>query len=100
MGPAKRRLAVGASSNAGVPFIAAILPKTAATAPKRRKIINRFYPHDLFGHLLPELALDPKPQRRAVLDRQSPAVHVIGEDGLGMKSVNKVDALVVPTGPV
>src|SRR5271169_423885 len=100
LGAGQTRLAVGASSNACVPFIAAILPEAAATAPKRRKVIDGFDPHDIFGHLVPELALDPKPQRRTVLDRQGPAVHVIGEDGLGMKSVDKVDALVIPTGPV
>ena len=45
--------------------------------------------------LVAELAFDPKPQRRAMADRQGAVVHAVGEDGLRMEGVDQVDALVV-----
>jgi hypothetical protein len=37
---------------------------------------------DPFGHLEPELRLDPQPRRRPVLDRQRPAVRLQHQDRL------------------
>src|SRR5262249_43833107 len=50
----------------------------------------------IFGHLIAELTLYPDAQRRTMGDRQRCAVHVVGENRLGMKGVVEANALVIP----
>ena len=54
-------------SNPRVPLVAAVLPEAAATARDLGEIVDRLDAHDVFGHLVAELTLDPEPEaaRRA-----------------------------------
>jgi hypothetical protein len=52
----------------------------------------------VFGHFVPELPFDTQPQGRAVLDGQRLAVHGVGHDGLRIKSIDQIDALVIKPG--
>ena len=61
---------------------------------------DRFDAHHIFGHLVAELPLDPQSERRAVLDLEGGEIHLVGQDGLGMKSVDEVDRLVIAAGVV
>ena len=61
-----------------------------------RKALDEFDRHYIFGHLIAELALYPDAQRRTMGDRQRCAVHVVGENRLGVKGVAEADALVIP----
>src|SRR5579872_3910393 len=90
-----RQARAGRRLNPRVPFVAAILPEAAAASAERSEFLARLDPHDIFRHLIAELALDPEPQWRAMLDRQARAVHVIGEDRLRMEGVDEIDALVI-----
>jgi hypothetical protein len=38
------------------------------------------------------MPLDPKPQRRAMPDREILPVHAVGQDRLRMKRINEVDS--------
>src|SRR5246127_3115145 len=79
-----------------IPFIATILPKAAMATADVRKALDEFDRHYIFGHLIAELALYPDAQRRTIGDRQRCAVHVVGENRLGVKGVPEADALVIP----
>src|SRR5438309_1256424 len=79
-----------------VPLVAAILPVPPLPATDGREGLHQLDPHDVFGHLVAELALDAQPERRAVLDRERAIVDLVREDRLGVKRVVEVDALVVP----
>src|SRR5262249_58751749 len=50
---------------------------------------------DPLHHLVAELVLDPEPQRGAVDPVERPAVHLVGEDALGVKYVGHAVAVVV-----
>src|SRR5262245_52558030 len=91
--PIKSRFA--GSSNAGVPLIAAIFPEAAAAAANSGEPLHRLDTHHIFRHLVAELALDAEPERRTVGDRERRAVHLIGEDRLGMEGVGKSDRFVI-----
>src|SRR6266404_7667279 len=82
-------------SYAGVPFVATILPVAATPAVDVAEALDGFDPHDVFGHLVAKLTLEPQPQRRAMRDRQDGIVHVVGQDGLYVEGIRKIDALVV-----
>ena len=75
-------------------------PKSRPARPEIGKALHGFDPHDVFGHLVAELPLDPQAQRRAMRDRQRLVVHVVGEDRLRMEGVLQVDALVIAAGAV
>ena len=87
-------------SDPRVPLVAAVLPEAAAAARDVGEAFDRLDAHHVFRHLVAELALDPQPQRRAVLDGQGREVHLVGEDGLRMKGVDEVDRLVIVAGVV
>src|SRR3954447_10702508 len=95
LGAVSSQTTARAGLDPGVPSVAQILPVAALAAANALEAVHRFDAHDVFRHLVAELALDPQPQRRAVPNRQHLAVHVVGQDGLGMERVIKVDALVV-----
>src|SRR4051794_26427764 len=81
-------------SNPRIPFIiVAILPEAAFSVPQAGEAVARFDPHQIFGLLVAELALDAQAQRRAVGDLEVAVVERPGEDGLGMEGVDQVDAL-------
>src|SRR6202451_2242437 len=82
-------------SNPRVPFVTAVLPETAAAARDLGEIVDRLDAHDVFGHLVAELALDPEPQRRAVPDFERLVIHLVSKDGLRMKRVDEPDRLVI-----
>src|SRR6185437_1271554 len=89
-----------ARSDASVPFVAAVLPEAAAAARDLGEAVDRLDAHDVFGHLVAELALEPEPQGGAVLDLERRVVHLVGEDRLRMKGVDEPDRLVVAAGVV
>src|SRR4051794_1812377 len=84
-----------AALNPRVPFIAAVLPVAAFALRDGCQIVDEFDTPDVFGHLVAELRLDAEPERRAVLDRQRGAVHLVGKDRLRMARVAYIDALVI-----
>src|SRR4026207_615419 len=45
------------------PFVAPVLPITALTAPDVRVALDELDAHDVLGHLVAELPLDPQPDR-------------------------------------
>src|SRR2546423_1699624 len=83
------------NSNAGIPFVISICPIAAAAAGNVFEALNDLDPHDALSHLVAELALEPQAERSAVWDAQWRSVHVIGKNGLGMKCIDQVDALVI-----
>src|SRR5262245_17739109 len=87
--PIKSRFA--GSSNARVPLIAAVFPEAAAAATNAGEPFDRLDAHHVFRHLVTELPLEAKSERRAMRNGQRRAVHVIGEDGLRMESILQTD---------
>src|SRR5208282_1497036 len=87
-------------SDPRVPLVAAVLPEPAAPARNASEAVDRFDSHHVFGHLVAELPLDPQSERRAVLDLEGGEIHLVGQDGLGMKGVDEVDRLVIAAGVV
>src|SRR4026207_410704 len=66
------------------PFVAPVLPITALTAPDVRVALDELYAHDVLGHLVAELPLDPQPDRCTVRNRQHSIVQRVRKDGLRM----------------
>src|SRR6202453_4601377 len=87
-------------SNPRVPFVTAVLPEAAAAARDLGEIVDRLDAHDVFGHLVAKLALDPHSQGRSVLDLERRVVHLVSEDRLRMKRVDEPDRLVIAAGVV
>src|SRR6516165_642829 len=79
------------SSNAGIPFVAAIFPKSAAAAANAGDPIDRLDAHHIFCHLVAELPLDAESQRCAMRNGKRRAIHLISKDRLGMEGVLKSD---------
>src|SRR5208337_2100068 len=96
----RRKVADIRRSDPRVPFVAAVLPKAAASAPETGETVDGLDLHHILGHLVAELTFDPKPERRAVLDLERRIVHLVGEDRLRVKRVDKVDRLVITAGVV
>src|SRR3954449_7726433 len=67
-------------SDTAKPVIAIVFPIAAAPAADHAETVDDLDFLKIFRHLVTELALDPHPQRRAVLDRKGLAVHAIGQD--------------------
>src|SRR4029078_9182356 len=84
-----------AHSYSGIPFVATVFPKSAVAATYCREASDGFDPHHVFRHLVTELPLDTQPQWCAIRNRQRLLVHIIGENGLRMESIDQIDALVV-----
>jgi hypothetical protein len=81
--------------NPGIPLIPAIFPEAAFTALNTSVAIDGVNAHDVFGHLVAELTLHPQPQRRTMRHSQRLAIQLIGENGLGMDGIDKVDGFIV-----
>src|SRR5688572_31489353 len=87
-------------SDTRIPIIVApVFPVPATALADFGQAVDRFDTHDELRVLVPELALHPQPQRGAVSHRQVTSVHAVGEDGLPMKRVDQVDALVIGRAP-
>jgi hypothetical protein len=90
----------GRRSNAGVPFVSPVLPISAVAAPKAAEAVHDLDAHDVFGLLVAKLPLYPQAQRRSVADGKILAVHCVGKNGLLVKGVDEVDALIVATASI
>src|SRR5271165_4390600 len=86
---------MAAASDARVPFVAAVLPVAALAAVQARQAVGELDALDVLGLLVAELALDPEAQRGAVGDVERPAVHGVGDQGLGMAGIHQREAFVV-----
>src|SRR2546422_56585 len=89
----KERLTV--SSNSRVPFVALVFPIPSFAAGDGLEALDEPDPHDVFSVLVAELSLDPQTDRRAVRHRKGFIVQLVGEDGLGMIGVIKVNAFII-----
>src|SRR5438309_5054346 len=89
----KERLTV--SSNSRVPFVALVFPIPSFAAGDGLEALDELDPHDVFSVLVAELSLDPQTDRRAVRHREGFIVQLVGEDGLGMIGVIKVNAFII-----
>src|SRR5215471_14076821 len=83
--------------NPGVPRITKIFPIAALAAPDVLEAFDRLDTHEIFRHLVTELALDTQPQRRTMGNLEHLVVHVVGENSLRMHRFCNVDALIVLT---
>src|ERR1700683_3412665 len=78
---------VSVDLDACIPFIPLVFPVSAIAPFDPLEVGNELDSHDVFRHLVPQLALDTHPDRRAVLDRQRLAVQFIGENRLWVVSI-------------
>src|SRR5262245_59683384 len=68
----------------GVPRIAKIFPIAALATPDILEAFDRLDTHEVFRHLVTELALDAQPQRRTMGNVEHLVVHVVGKNSLRM----------------
>ena len=66
------------ASNTGVPFVPAVFPIAAVSAPQSGEAVDQLDAHEVFCLFVAELSLDPQAQRRAVAGAQVLAVHLVG----------------------
>src|SRR6266566_9784348 len=83
-----------------IPLVTALFPITASAPSYAVEPIHSFDSGDEFRHLVSKLSFNAKTQRRAISKEQRSTVHFIGEDRLGMKRIDEVDALVIGIDPV
>src|SRR5262249_54303501 len=81
--------------DAGVPFVAAVLPVTALALADSVEALDELDATHVLRGLVAQLALHAKTKRGAVGPGQGLIVHVVGEDGLLVAGVLEIQALVV-----
>src|ERR1700733_14762286 len=82
-------------SDPGIPGVALILPVAPLPFTDMSVSFDQLDAHDVFRHLIAELALDTKADRSAVCNREDLVVHLVGEDGLRMHGLRQIDTLIV-----
>src|ERR1700737_4252344 len=82
-------------SNPAIPFVAAVFPEAALAGAELGVAVDRLDFHDVFRHLVAELAFDAEAERRAMGDRKSLAVQLIGEDRLRVEGILEAVAFVI-----
>src|SRR3990172_3812959 len=87
-------------SDTGIPLIAIVLPRTAIPSSNVVKVIDDLDASQELRHLVPKLSFDPDAQGGPVRKRQRSPIHLMGENGLRMKGVDQVDALVEASGAI
>src|SRR5690606_19876355 len=84
-----------AGSDASVPLVAQVFPVAALTLADGVQAIDRLDRGQVLGVFVAEVAFDPQPQWRAVLDRQRLAVERMGDQGLRMPRIVQIAAFVI-----
>ncbi len=87
-------------SNPRIPLVTAIFPKPALSAPEPVEPVSQLDAHQIFCVLVAELPFDPQPQWGAVAYGERDVVETVGKNGLGMESVDQIDAFVKLSGAV
>src|SRR5664279_1775952 len=85
-----------ALSDAAIPLVAFVFPVATLAAADAGETVDQLNGANVLGLLVAELAFDPAADRRAIDHRQRMVVEIVGEEGLRMVRLVKVDALVVP----
>jgi hypothetical protein len=70
--------------DARIAFIALIFPVLTIATANTFEVGDELNSHDVLSHLVPQLALNADPDRRAVLDGKRFAVQLIGQNRLRM----------------
>src|SRR6185437_13067529 len=88
----------GGHSDPCIPRIAVVLVEAALATMDVTEAFNQLDALEILRHLVPQLAAETQPQRRAVRDWQRLVVHSVGEDSLGMPRLGEIYAFVIGLG--
>ena len=92
--------AVRCRSDPCIPFIPAVFPKPALSAPDPVEPIGYLNVHNIFCVLVAELPFDAQPQRGSMVSGQRLAIETVRKNGLRMECVDEIDAFIILSGTV
>ena len=81
--------------NPRIPLVPAIFPVTTLAVADVHEVFDQFNAHNVFRHLVAELAFYPHAERCAIADKKIMIVKFIGENRLRVIGVFQINAFVI-----